>query len=116
MKANSQKANSVLGYQLTFFTLQERLHHGKPLAHWLVEEARAMGIGGATLVAASEGLGHDGRIHAMHLFNLSEQPLEVMLVVTEEEANRVFERLEAEKLKVFYSKIPVEFGTTNGGD
>jgi PII-like signaling protein len=114
VNANSRKTNSVTGYELTFFTLQERRHHGKPLAHWLVEEARALGIGGATLVTASEGFGHHGRIHAMHLFNLSEQPQEVIMAVTEDEANRLFDRLDEEGIRVFYSRIPVEFGTTGG--
>lgn len=114
MEANSRKANSVTGYELTFFTLQDRDHQGKPLANWLVEEARAMGIGGATLVAANEGFGRHKRIHAMRLFNLSEQPHEVIMAVTEDEANRFFERLGEEGIKVFYCKTPVEFGTTNG--
>lgn len=114
MEANSRKANSVAGYELTFFTLQDRHHDGKPLARWLLEEARAMEVGGATLVAASEGFGRDKRIHAMHLFNLSEQPHEVIMVVTEDEANRFFERLREEGIKVFYCRTPVEFGTTNG--
>jgi uncharacterized protein len=115
MNASSRKANSVTGYQLTFFTQQDRRHHGKSLGQWLVEEARAMGIGGATLIAASEGFGHHGRLHAMHVFNLSEQPLEVVMAVTEDEANRLFETLRVEKIKVFYSKTPVEFGTTDEG-
>jgi len=115
MNASSRKANSVTGYQLTFFTLQNRRHNGKSLGEWLVEEAHAMGIGGATLIAAGEGFGHHGPLHAMHLFNLSEQPLEVVMVVTEDEANRFFEKLKAEDIKVFYSKVPVEFGATCEG-
>ena len=74
-----------------------------------------MGIGGATLVAAGEGFGHDRRLHAMHLFKLTEQPLEVVMVVTDDEVNRLFEKLKVERIKVFYSKIPVEFGTTDEG-
>lgn len=116
MDSSSRKVNSITGYQLTFFTLEGHRHHGKSLGQWLVEEARAMGIGGATLVAASEGFGHHhGRLHATHLFNLSEQPLEVIMAVTEDEASRLFEKLKVEKIKVFYSKIPVEFGITDEG-
>jgi uncharacterized protein len=100
------------GYQLTFFTQQDHRHHGKSLAHWLVAEARALGIGGATLLAASEGFGHHRRIHSVHFIELTDQPLEVMMAVTAEEADRLFARLKAEKIKIFYSKTPVEFGTT----
>lgn len=103
------------GFQLTFFTQQDRQHLGKPLVHWLVEEARAMGIEGATLVAASEGFGHHRRIHSGHFFDLSDQPVEVVMVVTADESDRLFAKLDEEKISVFYSKIPVEFGTTNKG-
>jgi PII-like signaling protein len=106
--------DAVQGYQLTFFTQQDHQHRGKTLAHWLVEEARAMGIGGATLVAASEGFGHHRRIHSAHFIELADQPLEVVMAVTAEEADRLFTKLRAEKVKLFYTKSPVEFGTTGG--
>ncbi len=70
-----------------------------------------MGIGGATLIAASEGFGHHRYLHRMHLLKVAEQPLEVVMAVTAEESERFFAKLKAEKIKVFYSKTPVEFGT-----
>lgn len=100
------------GFQLTFFTQQDQKHHGKSLGHWLIEEARAMGIGGATLLAASEGFGHHRRLHSAHFIELSDQPLEVVLAVTAAEADQLFALLKAEKIRLFYCKSPVEFGTT----
>ncbi|HEX7028712.1 MAG TPA: DUF190 domain-containing protein [Gammaproteobacteria bacterium] len=100
------------GYQLTFFTLQDRRHHGHSLGNWLVEEARRLGIGGATLLTAAEGFGHHRRIHSMRFFELADQPVEVTMVVTAEEAERMFERLRDEGINVFYVKTPVEFGMT----
>lgn len=100
------------GFQLTFFTQQDHRHRGKSLAHWLVEEARAMGIGGATLLTATEGYGHHRRIHSVHFIELTDQPLEVVMAVTAEEADRLFAKLNEEKIKLFYSKTPIEFGTT----
>lgn len=102
------------GYQLSFFTQQNQKHNGKPLGHWLVEEAKAMGIGGATLIAASEGFGHHRRLHSAHFIELSDQPVEIVMAVTAEEADRLFAKLRAEKVKLFYCKSPVEFGTTSG--
>jgi uncharacterized protein len=115
MTSTSRESNPVTGFQLTFFTQQDHCHQGKSLAHWLIEEARSMGIGGATIIAASEGFGHHRRLHAMHLFSLAEQPLEVLMAVTADEAERLFEKLKVEKIRVFYSKTPVEFGTTDDG-
>lgn len=100
------------GYQLTFFTQQDHKHGGKALGHWLVEEARAMGIGGATLLAATEGFGHHRRLHSAHFIELADQPLEVVMAVTAEEADLLFAKLKAEGLRLFYCKTPVEFGTT----
>jgi PII-like signaling protein len=98
------------GYQITFFTQQSRLHKGKPLADWLVHLAHDLGISGATVVPGSEGFGHHGRIHAARFFELADQPLEVQMAVTREEAERLFERLKAEGVHLFYVKTPVEFG------
>src|SRR5262245_34842508 len=103
------------GFQLTFFTQQDRRHGGKPLAHWLVEQAQAMGIGGATLVPASEGFGRHRRMHSVHFIELGDAPVEVVMAVTLEEADRLFARLNAEKVRLFYIKTPVEFGTTGDG-
>lgn len=101
------------GFQLTFFTQQDHMHGGKPLAHWLVEEARAMGIGGATLVPATEGFGHHRRIHSAHFVELADQLVEVIMAVTAGEASQLFEKLKAEKVKLFYTKTPIEFGNTD---
>lgn len=100
------------GYQLTFFTQQDRRHGWKPLAQWLVETAREMGINGVTLIAASEGVGHDGRLHSAHFFDLADQPIEVTMAVSTPDAERFFQRLLDEKINVFYVKTPIEFGMT----
>ncbi len=98
------------GYHITIFTHQNRRHRGKPLGEWLVSLAKELGLRGATLIAASEGLGHHGRLHAAHFFELADQPLEVQLALTEEECDLLLERLRAENVHVFYIKAPVEFG------
>lgn len=98
------------GYQLTFFTQQDRRHHGKPLAHWLLELTREMGIRGATMIAAAEGVGHHGHFHSAHFFDLADQPLEVVMAVTDEECQRIFATLRGEGVNVFYVKAPIEFG------
>ena len=99
------------GYQITFFTVQDHRHKGKPVGDWLVNLAQELGLRGATLVAGSEGFGHHRRIHSAHFFELADQPMEVMMVANEEESERLFERLKAEGINLFYVKSPVEFGS-----
>jgi len=98
------------GFQLTFFTQQDRNHRGRSLAQWLLEEARSLGIGGATLISATEGFGHDRKLRSTHFFELADQPLEVTLAVSEGDAERLFARLKEEGVNIFYVKTPIEFG------
>jgi uncharacterized protein len=102
----------MLGYQLTFFTQQDRSHKGRSLAKWLIEEARNLGIGGATLIPAAEGFGHDRKLRSAGFFELSDQPLEVTMAVSEADANRLFTRLKEEKINIFFVKTPIEYGMT----
>lgn len=88
----------------------DRRHKGKQLAEWLVELALEMRLPGATKFAGIEGYGTDRKIHSAHFFELADQPLEVLITVTAEDAERLFERLKLEEIRVFYVKTPVEFG------
>lgn len=98
------------GYQLTFFTQQDRKHRHTPLGEWLVQAAMQLGIGGATLTVATEGFGRDRKLHSAHFFELADQPVEVTMAVSEQQAERMFEYLVQEGVKVFYVKMPIEFG------
>lgn len=98
------------GYQIKFFTQQDRRHKGKLLAEWLLLTARGLGIRGATIIPASEGFGRDRHIHAARFFELADQPQEVIMAVTAEEAENLFDVLKQEQVHVFYMKTPVEFG------
>ena len=100
----------MVGYQLTFFTQQDKQHGHTPLSEWLVAEARRLGIGGATVTLAAEGFGNHGKLHSAHFFELADQPLEVVMVATEEEADSLFSALRAESVDLFYLRSPVEFG------
>jgi len=100
------------GYQLIFFTLQNARCGGLTVGEWLLMQAKDLGIPGATMNASQSGYGSDGRFHSAHFFELAEQPIEVLMVLTEREADGLFARIEKAGLEVFYSKTPVEFGVT----
>lgn len=98
------------GFKLTLFTQQDRSVHGQSLALWLLEQAKEIGIRGATLTAASEGFGHDKKLHSVHFFELTEQPLQVTMAVTAEEAELMFALLKKENINIFYTQAAIEFG------
>jgi uncharacterized protein len=98
------------GYQVSFFTEQDKRHNGHALAEWLMLTARKLGLRGATIVAASEGFGHHGKVHSAHFFELADQPQEIIVAGGTEEVRRLLDFLQQEGVRVFYVKSEVEFG------
>jgi PII-like signaling protein len=82
------------------------------MGKWLVEQAREISIGGATLIPAAEGYGHDRKLRSVHFFELSDQPIQVTMAVSEADTKRLFTRIKDEGGDVFYVKTPIEFGMT----
>lgn len=62
------------------------------------------------MIQAVEGIGQDGRLHSTYFFDLADQPVYVQMAVTTEESYRLFARLKAEAIRLFYVKIQAEFG------
>lgn len=100
------------GYLLTFYTQQDRRHGHSPLHEWLMAEAEKLGIRGSTAVAGAEGYDHRGRFHSAHFFELADQPMEVQMAVTQQQADVLFERLRQEGVDLFFARSEVEFGRT----
>jgi PII-like signaling protein len=98
------------GFQLEFFTQQDLFYHGRHLSEWLIDIARSHGIRGATVFMGDDGFGKDHRRHAAHMFDLTDHPVQVTMVVNAEECERLFSLLEKENLHLFFVKLPVEFG------
>jgi uncharacterized protein len=102
------------GYQITFFTHQDRRFKGKQIGDWLLHLVQELGLRGASLHAGGESFARGGRVHSAHFFELADQPVEVLIAVTTEEAAVLFDRLKAEGVHLFYVKTPVEFGVLGG--
>jgi len=98
------------GYQLEFFTQQDLFHAGKHLSDWLIDLARVQGIRSATAFMGATGFGQDRRIHAAQMFDLIDHPVQVTMIVSEAQCDRLFDSLVKENLHLFYVKLPVEFG------
>ena len=93
------------GYFVTFFTQQSREHNGMSVASWIVEEARRLGVRGATLFSGSEGFGHDGRFHSDNFFDLEDPPVQVALALTQDECDKLMGRFNETGLRIFLHKI-----------
>ncbi|WP_175709163.1 DUF190 domain-containing protein [Burkholderia ambifaria] len=98
------------GYQLTFYTEQNRRHGHQTVCNWLLHVVHQLGIRGATVISASEGIGHAGAHHAAHMLNLADQPVQIILALTEGEAEKILSVVRAEGVHVFYTRFPIEFG------
>lgn len=100
------------GYLITFFTQQSRECDGQQLARWIIEQAKALGVRGATLFSGKEGFGHDGRFHSGNYFDLEDTPQQVAMALTVEEYDKLIDRIQSRQLRVFYTKSKIEFGFT----
>lgn len=103
-------SDAMNGCQLTFFTERSRKHGHQTVCEWLLHEARALGIRGATVVNCAQGVGHAGAHHAAHALSLSDQPQQIILATTDDEADRLLDIVRAANVHVFFTRVPVEFG------
>ncbi len=100
------------GYQLSFYTQQDRKHGGSNLAEWLLNCGREHGALGGTLFSAELGFGHDRRFHSSHFFELADQPVCVVMAMDAESCERILDAIRQASIDVFYVKIPIEYGRT----
>ncbi|HEX4927303.1 MAG TPA: DUF190 domain-containing protein [Burkholderiales bacterium] len=105
------------GTFLRFYVHENRKHHGILLYEWLLEAAKRLGIHGGSAFRAIAGFGRHGVLHEQHFFELAgDLTVEVEFIVTEEEAGKLIELVREENLRVFYAKVPAEFGMIDGRD
>ena len=64
------------------------------------------------MITADEGFGQHREIHSAHFFDMSDRPIEITMAVNNEDADRLFSRLQEEGVQIFYIKTPIEFGLT----
>ena len=102
------------GICLKFFVNESQRHHGKLLYEWLLEQAKGMGIGGGTAIRAIAGFGRHGRLHEEAFFELAgDLPVEVEFLASEEQAERLLALLRDENLRLFYTRVPAEYGISS---
>jgi PII-like signaling protein len=98
------------GFQLAFMTEQGRRIEGKPAVEWLLNAAKDVGCSGATTFAGMESYGAGGH-HSAHFIELADQPVQVIIAVTDDQATALLTKVGATKTHLFYTKTAVEYGT-----
>lgn len=103
------------GIYLCFYMHENRKIHGTLLYEWLLERAKQVGLHGGTAFKAMAGFGRHGVLHEAKFFELAgDLTVEVGFLVTEREADLLLEAVRAASVRIFYAKIPAEFGVLGG--
>ena len=103
------------GTLLRFYVHENRKHRRRLLYEWLVEQAKQLGIHGGSAFRAIAGFGRHGVLHEEHFFELAgDLTVEIDFAVSDDDAQRLIDRLTAERISIFYVRIPIEYGTVEG--
>jgi uncharacterized protein len=103
------------GTYLKFYVHENRNHHHTLVYEWLLEQAKKLGIHGGSAFKSIAGFGRHGVLHEDHFFELAgDLPVEVVFMVSDQEAEQLLEMIQSEGLTLFYIKLPAEYGVTNG--
>lgn len=102
------------GTFLRFYVHENSKHHSILLYEWLLEKARELGIHGGTAFRAIAGFGRHGILHEQHFFELAgDLPVVVDFILSEAQAQGLFELIDAERIRLVYMQAPVEYDTRN---
>ena len=103
------------GCFLKFYVTERRRHRHRLAYEWLLEEAQSLGLHGGSAFRALAGFGRHGQLHEEQFFELAgDLPVEVGFVVSQDEADRFLAHIAGQGLNLFYLRVPVEFGYTDG--
>jgi PII-like signaling protein len=105
------------GTLLRFYVHENRKHRHRLLYEWLLEQARSLGIHGGSAFRAIAGFGRHGVLHEEHFFELAgDLTVEIDFAVSDDEAQRLLDRIKAERISIFYVRVPIEYGAIEGND
>ncbi len=97
-----------------FYVHENQRHRGRLVWEWLLEQANKLGIRGGSAFRAMAGFGRHHTLHEAHFFELAGTlTVEVEFIVTQEEAQKLLDRLHQEKVRLFYAYTPACFGVIN---
>ena len=102
------------GEYLRLYVDEKRSYRGVLLWEWLLEQANAMGIRGGSAFRAIGGFGRHHDVHESRFFELAGNTgIEVEFIVDDEEARQLLDLIRKQELRIFYARIPANFGVIN---
>ena len=102
------------GSFLRFYVREGQYIHHRPVWEWLLEHANKLGIRGGSAFRATAGFGRHHKLHEAHFFELAGTlAIEVEFIVNDKEAEDLFELLRKEHVRLFYARVPAQFGVLN---
>ena len=104
----------MAGSFLRFYLREGQYVHHLPAWEWLLERANKLGIRGGSAFRAIAGFGRHHTLHEAHFFELAGTlAIEVEFIVTDQEAEELFELIRKEHVRLFYARVPAQFGVLN---
>jgi PII-like signaling protein len=99
------------GSFLRLYLHEGQRHQGRPAWEWLLKQANELGIRGGSAFRAMAGFGRHHKLSEAKLFELAGSlAVEVEFIVTEGEAQQLFNLIHYEKIALFYAHTPARFG------
>jgi uncharacterized protein len=103
------------GTLLRFYVHENRKHDHILLYEWLLEHAKKLGIHGGSAFRAIAGFGRHGVLHEEHFFELAgDMTVAIDFAVTDAEADQLLALVREENVRLFYTRIPIEYGIVEG--
>ena len=107
------------GSFLRFYVHEGQRHGHDVVWEWLLIYANKLGIRGGSAFKATKGFGRHHRLTEQKLLDFTgSSVIEIEFIVTDQEAQQLFNLIHKEKISLFYACIPARFGVidVNAGD
>ncbi|MET4569829.1 DUF190 domain-containing protein [Rhodanobacter soli] len=98
------------GVHLYFYCHSRAKHDGVLLSEWLLEQAKAHGLGGGSVFRAIAGFGRHGVLHEEQFFELADDlPVKIEFLLREEQAELLLQLVRSAGVDATYARSPASF-------
>jgi uncharacterized protein len=98
------------GVHLYFYCHSRAKHDGVLLSEWLLEQAKAHGLGGGSVFRAIAGFGRHGVLHEEQFFELADDlPVKIEFLLREEQAELLLQLVRSAGVDATYARSSASF-------